>query len=269
MILLLTIPLSAVVSNAFPLSGVIASVTGANSYDLGPYFVLWQLAFTVVMLYVFYKVGERVDFPGTYRRLAFMAFVGALIGNLPGLYVYNFNVYNNGPFIGFGQEWGYGFGYVTSFGIAEPSSLIDLLTAAVASFMIPLAGLALAHFRLQFLSPAGDVSPGEGPKKTRGPLSPFVVTFLVVVAFLPVTRIASSLFATAPPPTFPYRFTIQQLIPGYAGFLVYPFLLLVAFYAMGATLDMGLWGARSFRRFALSVFEGAVAGLFVIDVIDG
>ena len=52
LVLLLTIPLAAFVSNSFPLSAVIASVTGANGFDLGPYFVLWQLAVTVLMIAV-------------------------------------------------------------------------------------------------------------------------------------------------------------------------------------------------------------------------
>jgi hypothetical protein len=69
-VLLLTVPLAAFVSNSFPLSAVIASVSGADGFDLGPYFVLWQLAVTVLMIFVFYKVGERLDFFRSYRRLA-------------------------------------------------------------------------------------------------------------------------------------------------------------------------------------------------------
>src|SRR5580704_3072992 len=88
LVLLLTIPLAAFVSNSFPLSAVIASVSAANGFDLGPYFVLWQLAVTVLMVFIFYEVGQRLDFFRSYRRLAVLVFAGALIGNLPGFYVY-------------------------------------------------------------------------------------------------------------------------------------------------------------------------------------
>jgi hypothetical protein len=260
LVLLLTIPFAAVVSNSFPLSAVIASVSGANGFDLGPYFVLWQLAVTVLMVFVFYKVGERLDFFRSCRRLVGLAFAGALIGNLPGFYVYqNF-------FIG-GAGWSGGFGYVSSFGVVEPSALIDLLTAAVASFMIPLAGLALASFRLQLLS--SEAGADGDQKAPRVLLSPFAVSFALVAAALPIGSIVRALFVRGPPfPSNPFRDFLNELVPGYAAFLVYPVLLLVAFYLMGRRLDLGDWGARRFRRFALSVFAGAVVGLFVGDVIS-
>jgi hypothetical protein len=261
LVLLLTIPLAAVVSNAFPLSAVIASVSGANGFDLGPYFVLWQLAVTVLMVFVFYKVGERLDFFKSYRRLAGLAFAGALIGNLPGFYVYqNF-------FMG-GAGWSGGFGYVSSFGLPEPSSLIDLLTAAATSFMIPLAGLALASFRLQLLSPV-EAGADADPERPYDPLSPFVVSFAVVAAVLPVAGLVYKLLPTE---LIPFGTAggdaWRELAPGYIAFLIYPTLLLVAFYLMGSRLNLDLWGARIFRRFAVSVFIGAVVGLFVGDIIS-
>jgi hypothetical protein len=260
LMLLLTVSLAASVSNSFPLSGVIASVSGANGFDLGPYFVLWQLTITVLMLFVFYKVGERLDFFRSYRRLTVLAFMGALIGNLPGFYVYqNF-------FIG-GAGWADGFGYVSSYGVVEPSALIDLLTAAVASFMIPLAGLALASFRLQLLSSEA-VTDGD-PKASYVPMWPFAVSFALVAAALPVGSLVRALFVRGPPfPSNPFRDFLNELIPGYTAFLVYPVLLLLAFYLMGRRLDLGDWGLRRFRRFALSVFAGAVVGLFVGDVVS-
>jgi hypothetical protein len=260
-VLLLTIPLAAFVSNSFPLSAVIASVSGANGFDLGPYFVLWQLAVTVLMVFVFYKVGERLDFFSSYRRLAVLAFAGALIGNLPGFYVYqNF-------FFG-GVGWTDGFGYVSSYGVVEPSGLIDLLTAAVASFLIPLAGLALASFRLQLLSPEA-VADGDQKAPHILPLS-FALSFALVGAALPVESLVRVLFVGALPP-FPFNPSqafLDELVPGYAGFLVYPLLLLLTFYLMGRRLDLGDWGVRRFRGFALSVFAGAVISLFVGDVVS-
>jgi hypothetical protein len=259
LVLLLTIPFAAFVSNSFPLSAVIASVSGANGFDLGPYFVLWQLAVTVLMVFVFYKVGERLDFFRSYRRLAVLAFAGALIGNLPGFYVYqNF-------FIG-GAGWTDGFGYVSSYGVVEPSALIDLLTATVASFLIPLTGLALAGFRLQLLSSEA-VADGD-QKAPHVLLSSFAVSFALVGAALPVESLIGTLFVRGPPFSSNPPDFLNELVPGYVGFLVYPVLLLLVFYLMGRKLDLGDWGAGRFRRFALSVFAGAVVGLFVGVVVS-
>ena len=255
-ILLLTIPLSAVVSNSFPLGAVVAYLEGTNSFDLGPYFVLWQLAVTVLMLLVFYKVGERVNFGRHYRRFAVLAFTGALIGNLPGFFAYQ-------SFFAGGEGWSGGFGYVSSFGIPEPSALVDLITAASASFMIPLAGLALACFRFQLLSRA-EADAGAGSKRFSGPLWSLVASFTIVVAALPVADLVSRLVPRFPP--FHPDVAFLQLVPDYAGFLVYPILLLVVFYLMGRNLDLEGWGASRFRRFALCVFVGAAAGLFVGEV---
>ena len=260
LVLLLTVPLAAFVSNSFPLSAVIASVSGANSFDLGPYFVLWQLAVTVLMVFVFYEVGQRLDFFRSYRRLAVLAFAGALIGNLPGFYVYQ-------SFFFGGAGWSDGFGYVSSYGVVEPSALIDLLTAVVASFLIPLAGLALASFRLQLLS--SKATAAADLKSPRVLLSPFAVSFALVGATLPVESLVRVLFVRGSPFSLnPSQAFLDELVPGYAGFIVYPVLLMLAFYLIGRRLDLGDWGVRRFRRFALSVFVGAVVGLFVGVVVS-
>jgi hypothetical protein len=258
-VLLLTIPLSAAVSDSFPLAAVAEYITGANSFGLGPYYVLAQLAFTLFMLFTFYKVGEGVDFPGQFRRFALFAFVGAVIGDLPGFYVYTSRM-----FFGGGEAWGGGFGYVMSIGLPEPSSLVDLLTAAALASIIPLAGLALAVFRFQLRSPAGaDGDPG----KSSGALWSFAATLVLVVAEFAASEYVYTL-VKAPIPLFPPYDVSRQLIPGYLGFLIYPVLLLVVFYLMGRRLDLGSWGAGKFGGFALSVFVGAVAGLLVGDVLS-
>src|SRR5271170_3687015 len=90
LVLLLTIPFSAAISNAFPLINVISLATGTN-FDFGyfPYPALLQLAAVLLAVLVFYEVGKRIDFAESYRLLAVLTFVGALVGNLPGFYVYN------------------------------------------------------------------------------------------------------------------------------------------------------------------------------------
>ena len=258
-VLLLTIPLSAVVSDSFPLAAVASYITGANSFGLGSYYVLGQLAFTLLMLLTFYKVGEGVDFPGQFRRFALFAFVGAVIGDLPGFYVYTSRM-----FFGGGEAWGGGFGYVMSIGLPEPNSLVDLVTAAALASIIPLAGLALAVFRFQLRSPAGA---GGDPGKSSGALWPFAAAFFVIAAVFPASELVYT-FVKTPIPPFPMHVVWRQLIPGYLGFLIYPVLLLVVFYLMGRRLDLGSWGAGRFGGFALSVFVGAVAGLLVGDVLN-
>jgi hypothetical protein len=110
------------------------------------------------------------------------------------------------------------------------ASVIDLLTAAGAAFMVPVAGLALAHFRFQLISFPDEA--GAGAKRNgRSVLLPFVVSFLVVT-------------------------------------LVYPVLLLLVFYFMGKRLDMDSWGLKRFEKFGLSVFLGGAAGLLAGAILS-
>jgi hypothetical protein len=209
------------------------------------------------MVFVFYQVGKRIDFSGSYGLLAALAFMGALIGNLPGFYVYASE--------SLGVGWGSGFGYVTSFGIPEPSSIINLFTAAVGTFMIPIAGLALAHFRFQFDSVLDETSAGAA-RAGRISLLTFIVSFLIVSTDYPLAILARNLLQGAAPIEFPVRDFSKELIPGYVGFLIFPALFLLAFFLVGTRLDLGLWGPSKFEGFALSLFLGGVTGILINSV---
>jgi hypothetical protein len=253
LVLLLTIPFSAFISNTFPWGEVFLFATGANTFDF-QYAILWQLAVVLLMVFAFYQVGKDIDLPRTYGRLAVSAFLGALIGNLPGFYVYTSRF--------FGVGWGAGFGYVTSFGIGEPSSIINLFTAAVGAFMIPMAGLALAHFRFQLVSSLDE--PGPGSESAVGSaLSPFIVSFFIATMALTVASLVRNLLLGGPHTDLPVQNLSKELVPGYIGFLTYPVLLLLAFFFMGRRLDLDYWGLERFERFGLSVFLGGAAGLLV------
>ena len=199
---------------------------------------------------VFYEIGKRMDFASNYRLLALLAFAGALLGNLPGFYLYTTTF--------FGYMWGGGFGYVRSFGFPEPSSIVNLLTSAVAAFMIPLAGLALAYFRFQRV-PATGTHASSGTQDERRPLLPFfAVCFVVVLLAVPVGDLVYR--AVAPQLTLPIPAPgIGDLVSGYAAFLIYPMLFLVGFFLMGRKLDPA---ERGPARFAVTVFIAAAAGLF-------
>jgi hypothetical protein len=252
MVFLLMIPLASFISNSFPIIGVVSLATGGNLLgNNGPYVTAAQLVLVLAIFFIFYQIGKKIDFAANYRLRAVLSFAGALIGNLPGFYLFSTASSND-------KVWNLGFGYVFSLGISEPSAILGLLTAAIAAFMIPLAGLALAYFRFQQVP----VSHGQGDSTEKySSLSPFLVASFVLAALaFPVIELVQRLFIPAlPPPTPPGSF-FNELVPGYVGFIVYPMLFLVAFYLIGRRLQLD---GSVLRRFALSVFVSAAAGLFV------
>ena len=241
------------VSNTYPVTGIFSmlfDVDGANQYS-GIAFVWADLGLTVATVLVFYELGMRIDFASNHRTLAALSFAGAVAGNLPGLYLYSTR--------DLGLAWGSGFGYVMSYGFPEPSSLIDLLTSALSMFLIPMAGLALAYF--QYQRPILDQSLGliKGVSRSRRSIPPFpIVAFTTILGSYPLDQALVKtlhtqipLFSTAP---------FALLLPGYAQYVSYPVLFLVAFYLMGRKLEMDEGGLM---RFALLVFSASIAGVFL------
>jgi hypothetical protein len=251
LVLLLTIPLAGILSNSFPVIGALSSAIARAQLQLAFLYFSWvQLVAVIVMTIAFYELGKRIDFATHYRMLATLTFVGALIGNLPGFYFYTTT--NQG------MVWGSGFGYVVSYGGPEPSSIIELLASAVAAFMIPLAGLALAYFRFQLVRPA-DVDAGSRITGAhRSPFSVLVAALVIIAVDFPVVNLSAKVFAPQAPVFMSNQAFWNELIPGYMGFLIYPTIFLIAFYLMGKGLYPGESGLR---RFALFVFIGAVVGL--------
>ena len=216
--------------------------------------LVWeQLAVAVAMVFIFYEIGKRIDFASHYRLLAALAFAGALIGNLPGFYLYTAN------WLG-GSVWQSGFGYVQSFGLPEPSSIIELLTSAVSAFMIPLAGLSLAYFRFQHVAISNSQTNSITDSKIRFLLPVFSSALLISLLVFPVTEIVYRALPLQPLAQFHPPNLMIEMIPGYVGFLVYPVLFLAGFYLIGRKLDPSEGGIIGFGA---ALFLGAIIGLFL------
>lgn len=245
----LTIPFAAVFSQSFPVNGLPQLESRSDTIYVGGLDLLWaQLAASVATIIIFYEVGKRVDFAGHYRQLTAFAFAGSLIGNLPGFYLYT------ADWVG-GRSWGTGFGYIQGFGLPEPSSIIELLASTISSFLIPIAGLAIAYFSFQRGSARKhDDSPVAGSWSS---LRFFLVALVITTLTLPFTEVVYRAlippFYLGPPPEF-------ALVPAYVGYLVYPILFLVSFYIMGRKLNTSRSGLM---RFGLTTLVGALAGLFL------
>ena len=208
-------------------------------------------ALVALELFVFYELGKRLDFKSQYWKLSAISLAGSLIGNLPGFF--ESVSYQSG------SGWQMGFGYVASFGLAEPSSILDLLTAAVGVFMIPVAGLALSH-----VFERRDVAGSPGRRASSIFSSEIsIVSFAIVVLALPVADIANILISRAYPHPFVPGIAPSpwvDLAGGLVGFIVYPGLFLTAFYFLGKRL---VSGSIPVKEFLESVFVSSVAGLLI------
>jgi hypothetical protein len=254
LVLLLTIPLATIISVSFPVNGLPELATESHALSFGGEALIWgQLAVAVAMVFIFCEIGKRLDFASHYRLLAGLAFVGALIGNLPGFYLYTANW--PGAYV-----WQSGFGYVQSFGLPEPSSVIELLTSAVSAFMIPLAGMATAYFRFQHATVSDSQTDSTADSKTRFPLPVFSIALVISLIVYPVTEIVYRALPLQPHAPFQTPNLMTEMIPGYVGFLVYPVLFLGGFYLIGRKLDPSEDGIT---RFGAALFLGAIIGLFL------
>jgi hypothetical protein len=253
LVLLLTIPLATFISESFPVNGLPELASRSNALSFGGQDLIWaQLAAAVAMVFIFYEIGKRIDFASHYRMLIALAFAGAIIGNLPGFYLYTTN------WLG-GYSWQFGFGYVQSFGLPEPSSAIDLLISAIGAFMIPVAGLALAYFRFQRVDTTPDSQTDSTATGSRYSLRFSSVAFAVALLAYPIADVVNRiLFAKLPLPS--QSLNIVGQFPGYAGFLIYPVTFLIIFYFMGRKLA---GSSDGLMKFGLAVFIGAVIGLFL------
>lgn len=100
---------------------------------------LVQLATVLVAVYVFYLIGLRADFK-RYKLLAALSFAGALAADALGYLVATTGVSGT-------TYWIWGFGYVQSLGYPEPTGILDVLSAAVGSFLLPVAGFVMGQAR--------------------------------------------------------------------------------------------------------------------------
>ena len=205
-------------------------------------------------------IGQRVDFVRNRRRLFALSLVGAFVGNLPGFYAYQ-------PAFISGGGWEIGFGYVTGFGIPEPSLIINLFVATVAIVMIPIAGLALAHFRIQSKEmPVDAVEAGRTGEAYT--LRLFSVAGLMIAATVgPLEQFALNILTQrfGSDTSVPVR-TLEPwpgLISGYLGFLVYPVLLMITFYQLGKRLPEM---KKHLRLFMASLYAVGITG-FLSTVI--
>jgi len=204
---------------------------------------------------IFYLIGKKVDFGSRCLFYSSLALAGALVGNIIGFLA-------DSLFLAGGSGWQIGLGYVASFGVAEPSSVLDVLAGTVGCFMIPVAGLSLAYLRTgaSSLTPSPDVSPTERPVP---PSSFYVAVFVVAAAALPVAGIVHALISQGPSSTTIIVFSQNpwpSLISGYVGFLVYPVLLICTFYFLGRNSRFE-W--KDIPRFMVSIFVAGAVGLLV------
>ncbi len=234
---LLTIPFTALISNSYPALSILQLLSHASpsiNFTVADDVFQWTyLAVIILMLLVFYELGKRLDFARDNLRLVCLCFVGSFLGNLPGYYAWS----TSG-----GTTWGSGFGYVRSNGFPEPAGIVGLIAAAVATFMIPVAGLALAQF--SFLD-----RPGEDPH-SRSTMRFSVAAFLILLVSFPVTELGQRLLFPHPPAPFSPLGDVL-LLPGYFGFLVYPIAFLGSLYLIGHRSDLRQITVKSF---AASIF---------------
>ena len=220
---------------------------------------LIQFASVLVAVGVFYLIGLRADFR-RYRVLAGLSFAGAFAANAVGYLVASAD-YGGGTSL-----WSTGFGFVQSLGLPEPSGFLDVLSAAVGTFLLPVAGFVVGQGRRD-----GRITLEESAvpsEQERGSIRPFAVAgFLLVAAAPPVGTLVYRYLTTSSPSvvsTEGFRFW-PSLASGYIGFLVYPVLLILTFFFLGR--NSGLRKVSP-RNFVGPVVAASIAGLMVGFVLN-
>lgn len=216
--------------------------------------LLLQFATVLVAVGVFYLIGRRAEFR-RYRLLAALSFAGALAANALG-YVMAATEF------GGGSSWSSGFGFVQSFGLPEPSGILGVISAAVGSFLLPVAGFVMGQAeRDRLVTPEANIisSTSQEDRSVR----PFVLASLsLAAAALPLSNLVYR-YLTAPPPSVIYTGGPQvwaSLASGYIGFLVYPVLLILTFFLLGKNSRLR---KINLRRFGGPVVAASTVGLML------
>jgi hypothetical protein len=220
---------------------LVVGVSGVGR--LAPYAALIQPLIVIMTVLLFYRIGKVVEFGRHPRELVAASFLGGLIGGLPSFYgsVSSLN----------GHGWDTGFGYVSSMGLAEPASVIDLLTVALLFFLIPVAGLGLRSLE-------GKV-PSDGEREASFSKSFLAASFVVVVAALPAAELVSRVISPRPYFAIGVPSLWVALGPGLVGFAVFPALFILEFYLLGDRVRSG----SLLRDIVVPVFVGGALGLVV------
>ena len=210
---------------------------------------LLQLASLGLSVWVFYEIGKRVDFQHRPMSFAGLVLAGTFVGDAVGYLTYAPSA---------GQGWETGFGIIVAWGAGDLTSLLTVLTVAFASFMIPMAGLALSSLRQDSQNGSETVGPREGSSYRGFIVSAFVIAALAVPvsgeAYQALGNLTSKAGSIVIESFDPWR----SLISGYIGFLVYPVLLVTTFYFLGRGRAMS-W--REVPKFSLRVFVAGAGGL--------
>jgi hypothetical protein len=212
---------------------------------------LLQLASLVISVWLFYMIGKRVELRNRPLSFAAIVLVGTLIGNTIDYIIY-------APL--YGQGWETSFGDVVAWGTGDLTSFLTILTLAVASFMVPVAGLALSSLRQDSLEGFQTSGAPERPSYRSFLVSAFVIAALASPISSEVYKVLGYLSSQTGSITVESLDPWQGLISGYVGFLVYPVLLIVAFYFFGQGRTMS-W--KDLARFGLRTFVAGAGGLLV------
>ena len=210
---------------------------------------LLQLASLIISVWVFYVIGRRVDFRHNCLSLVAIALLGTFIGNAADYFAY-------APLAG--QGWQTGFGSVVTWGTGDLTSILTIVTASVAGFMIPISGLALSSLRRDSLAGFQIGGPREGASHRSFFVSAFVIAALAESVSAEVYQALGSLTSRSGLIIIESFDPWQGLISGYIGFLVYPILLLTTFYFLGRGRTI-VW--REVPKFGLKTFAAGVGGL--------
>jgi len=210
---------------------------------------LVQLVSLCISVWVSYAIGKRLDFKDGYLILVAVVLVGTFIGNAADYVLY-------APLAG--QGWQTGFGSVVTWGTGDLTSVLTIVTASVAGFMIPISGLALSSLRRDSL--AGFHTGGQRKESSYNSffVSAFIITALAAPVSSEVYQALGSLTSRSGLIIIESFDPWQGLISGYIGFLVYPILLLTTFYLLGRGRTMS-W--REAPKFGLRTFAAGAGGL--------
>ena len=225
------------------------TTTGQGRLVLSYVGELIQLASLIVSVWAFYVIGKRVDFRHRCQSFVAIVLVGTFIGNAAAYFVY-------APLAG--QGWQTGFGSVETWGTGDLTSVLTIATASVASFMIPISGLALSSLRRDSRVGFQTSVPREGPSHRSFFVSAFLIAALAAPVSDEVYRVLGSITSRSGLIVIESFDPWQGLVSGYIGFLVYPVLLLTTFYFLGRDRTMS-WSEAP--RFGLRTFGAGAAGL--------
>jgi len=225
---------------------------GQSTVQANATYLLWLLrAEELAFLLIFYRVGKRLDFRTKYLQLATLAFAGILVGALPELVSVQTTPPNQASLI-FAFE-GVGLGNTISL-------LVSFLYSSFQDFAFPVAGLAFAFLRQEYLRPALWPSATSGERRLLSPpvlALGIAVTTMAYLASALTDVIGSRLPQSDPLAFFRLTFVVFSPYDSYAYDFFYPLLFFVVFYFFGRRLDARGGGMIAF---ATSLFAAGVLG---------